>query len=206
MLNFMLMAAKGGRTRKGATRKAPPPPKRKIPWWLWLIVPGLLAAFIFVLVKISSVTPQSASAPTIKPAPAVKPAPVQKATSEPKQEKVTKSADTKKETFEFYQILQDSEVDTSHVDAYHYTPRGEQDFYYMVQAASFRSNEEADRLRAKLILSGLEAAIRKTSGDNGVWYRVVVGPFDTRSAENRAQDKLVSMGIESYTYKVKKEQ
>ncbi len=205
----MLMAAKGSRPRKGATRKAPPPPKRRVPWWMWLVVPALVAAFVFVLVKISSVqpTPKATSAPVVAPKPkpvepkptAPKPAPTKETTKAP--------AENRRDTFEFYQLLQDSEVDTSHVDAYHYTPRGEQDFYYMVQAASFRSNEDADRLRAQLILSGLEASIRETTGSNGQpWYRVVVGPFETRSAENRAQDKLVGMGIESYTYKVKKEQ
>lgn len=203
ILNLMLMATKSTRPKKGATRKAPPPPKRQVPVWMWLVVPLLVAGFVFVLVKLADVEPQQPKAALIQPAKPV-PKPIKPAeTPKPK----AKAPEAKKETFEFYQILQDSEVDTSHVDAYQYEPRGEQDFYYMIQAASFRSNADADRLRAKLILSGLEAKIKASENKEGkTWYRVVVGPFETRSGESRAQDKLAAMGMNSYTYKVKKEQ
>ena len=198
------MAAKSSSNKKGATRHAKPtPPATPVKWWLWLLVPALVGAFIFGLAQLSKVpttssntakTPaKAATTPEKKPATSSKAAP--NTTSE------------KKDTFEFYQILQDSEVDTSHVDAYQSTPRGEQDFLYMIQAASFRSNSDADRLRAKLILSGLSANIRQTTGeDDRAWYRVVLGPYDSRSKMNRAQDKLVSMDIQSYSYKIKKEQ
>lgn len=77
----------------------------------------------------------------------------------------------------------------------------------MIQAASFRGADDADHLRAKLILSGMpETSIRKTIGKDGKpWYRVVLGPYESRSKMNRTEDKLVSMNISSYSYKVKKE-
>lgn len=199
MLNFMMLATKNSRPRKGATRKAPPPPpKRSVPWWLWFVVPALLASFVFVLVKLASVEPPPSPPPAQTAAP-VKPKPIAPKAAPKTQEK------PQSDKFEFYQLLQDSEVDTSHVDAYEYQPREEENFSYMIQAASFRSSADADRLRAKLILSGLEAAIKTSeSKDGGTWYRVTVGPFDTRSAESRAQDKLAQMGLNSYTYKIKK--
>lgn len=207
MFNPVQIAAKSSRPKKGATRRTPPPPKHKTPWWLWLLVPAILIAFLYGLTQLSKIKPSEKPAPVVEikasPKPVVKPVP-----KEPKVEpKVVKEA-PKKDTFEFYQILQNSEVDTSHVDAYQSTPRGEQDFYYMLQAASFRSPEDADRMRAKLILSGIvEASIRKTIGkDEQPWYRVVLGPYDSRSKMNRAEDKLVSMSISSYSYKVPKEQ
>ncbi|WP_417507451.1 SPOR domain-containing protein [Marinomonas gallaica] len=204
MLDFMLLATQNNRSRKGATRKAPPPPpKRSLPWWLWLVVPALLASFVFVLVKLASVETQPSTTKVQTVAPA-KPAP-----AKPKEtvKAASKAAEKpQSDKFEFYQLLQDSEVDTSHVDAYEYQPREEENFSYMIQAASFRSSADADRLRAKLILSGLTASIKaSTSEDRGTWYRVVVGPFDTRSGESRAQDKLAEMGMNSYTYKIKKE-
>ncbi|MCW4628923.1 MULTISPECIES: SPOR domain-containing protein [Marinomonas] len=77
----------------------------------------------------------------------------------------------------------------------------------MLQAASFRNLEDADRLRAQLILSGLvEASVRKTMDkDDQAWYRVILGPYDSRSKMNRAEDKLVSLSISPYSYKIKKE-
>lgn len=206
MFNPVQIAAKGSRPKKGATRRTPPPPKRKTAWWLWLLVPAILVAFIYGLTQLNQVVPKAKPVEKEKiqvPAPAPKPKPA----PAPAKAEVKANVAPKKDTFEFYQILQDSEVDTSHVDAYQYTPRGEQDFYYMIQAASFRNTEDADRLRAKLILSGMvEANIRKTMGKGDQpWYRVVLGPYESRSKMNRAEDKLVSMDIASYSYKVKKE-
>ncbi|TYL49020.1 SPOR domain-containing protein [Marinomonas sp. IMCC 4694] len=213
MFNPVQIAAKGSRPRKGATRRTPPPPKRKTPWWLWLLVPAILAAFVYGLMQLSQVKTAPKMTPIEKikvtPKPTTKAAPKEPKVT-PKEPKVTPKetkVTPKKDTFEFYQILQDSEVDTSHVDAYQSTPRGEQDFYYMLQAASFRSPEDADRMRANLILSGLvEASVRKTIGKNEQpWYRVILGPYESRSKMNRAEDKLVSMSISSYSYKIPKE-
>ncbi len=203
MFNPIQIAAKGSRPRKGATRRTPPPQKRKTAWWLWLLVPAILIAFIYALTQLNQVAPKAAPAPVEKTKVAPKPKP-----AAPKKVEETTKAVPKKDTFEFYQILQNSEVDTSHVDAYQSTPRGEQDFYYMLQAASFRNPEDADRMRAKLILSGMvETNIRKTIGQGDQpWYRVVLGPYESRSKMNRAEDKLVSMDISSYSYKVKKDQ
>lgn len=202
MLNLMLLATKNSRPRKGATRKAPPPPpKRNVPWWMWLAIPVLVIGFVFILFQLSDLE-SSQSKTTIK-AVAPQPAPVEKPKAAAKV--APKAPEKQGDKFEFYQLLQDSEVDTSHVDAYEYQPREEENFSYMIQAASFRSSADADRLRAKLILSGLDAAIKASnSEDRGTWYRVVVGPFDTRSGESRAQDKLAEMGMNSYTYKIKK--
>jgi cell division protein FtsN len=213
---LIIMAAKGSQSKKGATRKGAPakaPVKNKIKWWLWLLILFLASTFIFGLAQLSKVQPPSSQTISIqKSAPAVEPKKVEPKKTEPKKPEPAKTTQTKppaqkKDNFEFYQILQDSEVDTSHVDAYQSTPRGEQDFLYMIQAASFRSNSDADRMRAKLILSGLKASIRQTTGKDGrPWFRVVLGPYESRSKMNRAQDKLVSQDIQSYTYKIKKDE
>ena len=207
MFDFIQMARKGTQSKKGATRHQAPVAKAKpVKWWMWLLIPAVVFAFIFALFKLSQVTPEEGSTPVVKKE---KVAP--KKVSEPKKtppkvvKKDVKKVDAK-ENFEFYQILQDSEVDTSHVDAYKSTPRGEQDFLYMIQAASFRNDKDADRMRADLILSGMDTSIRKTIGKNGQpWYRVVIGPFASRSKMNRAKDKLANKDIQAYSYKIPKE-
>ncbi|GAB3484290.1 SPOR domain-containing protein [Marinomonas epiphytica] len=195
---IQIAAKKTSRPRKGATRRSTPPPRKKVAWWLWLLIPLIVALFAYGLSQLSQVKPEPTPAPVpvSKPKVEKKPAPKKPVTTQ------------KKDNFEFYQILQDSEIDTSHVDAYQSTPREEQDFYYMIQAASFRDASDADRMRANLILSGLpETSIRETTGkDNRPWYRVVLGPYESRSLMNRAEDKLVSMDISSYSYKIKKEE
>jgi cell division protein FtsN len=196
------MAAKSSTPRKGATRqtKKTTPVKHPIKWWLWLIVVIIVVAFVWGLTQLNQLPATAVSTPDVKsktPVTSVPPAPTKAKPSQPEQPK---------DSFEFYQILQDSKVDTSHVDAYQSTPRQQEDFLYMIQAASFRNHSDADRLRVQLILAGLEATIRQTTGDDGrAWYRVTLGPYDSRSKMNRAQDKLVAMNIQSYTYRVKKE-
>lgn len=190
--------------KRGATKRKPATtatPKKKVKWWMWLLIPAILIAFIYALLKLSDMTP--APAAVKQPAPVAPKEPVK---PKPAPAKAKPETTKKKEDFEFYKILQDSEVDTSHVDAYKSTPRGEQDFYYMVQAASFRNPEDADRLRAELILSGMDTKINTTMGENNKpWHRVVVGPFESRSSMNRAIDKLAAKGMEAFAYKVKKD-
>lgn len=209
MFDFIQIARKGTQSKKGATRHQAPVVKAKpVKWWMWLLIPTVVIAFIFALFKLSQVAPESTSAPVIKKENvAPKSNTTKKAAPKTvtKETRKTQKADAK-ENFEFYQILQDSKVDTSHVDAYKSTPRGAQDFLYMIQAASFRNDKDADRMRADLILSGLDTNIRKTLGKNGKpWYRVVIGPFVSRSKMNRAKDKLANKDIQAYSYKIPKE-
>ncbi|TBR44696.1 SPOR domain-containing protein [Marinomonas agarivorans] len=193
-------AKKKAAPKKGATRRKAPTTKKQTKWWMWLIIPAIVAVFIYALLQLPST-----SSPTIEkvtPSTEKKPSTVTKKTDSNNNQK---SETEKKDGFEFYQILQDSEVDTSHVDAYKSTPRAEQDFYYMIQAASFRNPADADRMRADLILSGMDASIRKTTGKNGQpWHRVIVGPFTSRSKMNQSIDKLAGKDIQAFSYRVKK--
>jgi len=206
MFDFIQIARKGTQSKKGATRNQAPVVKAKpVKWWMWLLIPAVVLAFIFALFKLSQVAPDSTSTPVVKKEKVTAKSNTTKKVTPKAASKETKKVDDK-ENFEFYQILQDSKVDTSHVDAYKSTPRGEQDFLYMIQAASFRNNKDADRMRANLILSGMDTNIRKTIGKNGKpWYRVVIGPFASRSKMNRAKDKLANKDIQAYSYKVPKE-
>jgi cell division protein FtsN len=67
---------------------------------------------------------------------------------------------------------------------------------YLLQAGSFRDPADAERMRARLILEGLPGVrTDRSEGSNGIWYRVRVGPFDNRSAMNRASNKLSKLNI-----------
>ncbi len=61
---------------------------------------------------------------------------------------------------------------------------------YLLQAASFRSPDEADALRARLLLLDLPAATDSVALTNGRWYRVTVGPFASKTAAQRAMTRL----------------
>src|SRR3954466_6539488 len=49
---------------------------------------------------------------------------------------------------------------------------------YLLQAGSFQNPADADNLKAKLALLGLEANVEPTNlAEKGMWYRVRVGPY-----------------------------
>ena len=49
---------------------------------------------------------------------------------------------------------------------------------FSIQAASFRNEDEADRLRASLLLKNIPATVDRSVVSGATWYRVRVGPFE----------------------------
>lgn len=94
-------------------------------------------------------------------------------------------------TFEFDDLLKNSRI-TADPEPYRSEPEtatadGEQ---IVLQAASFRSMDDAERLRAALLLMDLPAATSGIKLSNGQWYRVTVGPFDSEVRAQRALTRL----------------
>jgi len=73
-----------------------------------------------------------------------------------------------------------------------------------LQAGSFRSKDDADRLRGELILQGLEAFTKEVEQTSGIWHRVMVGPFDSKLQLNRTRTKLAAADIETIQLRVKR--
>ncbi|MGY4878507.1 SPOR domain-containing protein [Vreelandella aquamarina] len=67
---------------------------------------------------------------------------------------------------------------------------------YMLQAASFRSETDAGRMRDRLKNLSLLAHISKVQANGDTWHRVQVGPYDDPRELNRAQDLMSTQGIE----------
>jgi cell division protein FtsN len=62
---------------------------------------------------------------------------------------------------------------------------------YLLQVGSFRSLEDADRLKAKLAFLGLEGSIQTISIDGKeTWHRVRVGPYTARAQLEEARAML----------------
>lgn len=68
---------------------------------------------------------------------------------------------------------------------------------YYLQIGSFSNAEDADKLKAKLALMGMEAAVQvATIPDKGVWHRVRLGPYMGQSEANQAREALKLNGVE----------
>ena len=58
-------------------------------------------------------------------------------------------------------------------------PEREESRRRLMQCGSFRSASDAQELRARIAMAGYESQVRQTqSTEHGVWYRVILGPFD----------------------------
>jgi len=74
---------------------------------------------------------------------------------------------------------------------------------HLLQAGSFQNAEDAEKLKAKLALLGVEANVQSANiPDKGVWYRVRLGPYKTAEEENRARNFLKQNGVDSTPIRV----
>ena len=75
---------------------------------------------------------------------------------------------------------------------------------FFLQAGSFQNAPDADNLKARLALLGLEAAIQtRILPDKGVWHRVRVGPYSDVEELNRVRGVLKQNNIEAALVKVR---
>lgn len=172
--------------RRGASR-AKPKAAPRLPVWLiavCVVVIGLFIAFLFTLepgrdtVKRDSVSPQPASQPAEPPK-------------------------RQSPSYDFYTLLPESEVVVPSPRPATPPPapakppeQSPSAIQYYLQAGSFRQRAEADRVRAQIILMGLDARLEDAKLANGeVWHRVQVGPFADQARRAQAEQTLSGNGF-----------
>lgn len=173
----------------------------RIPKIVWVLTPLLAVAFVLFLFFLKTV-PSGDELDAVKgDAKKVLQTGVTRAKEEARKEAEKQLAAP---TYDFYKLLKDSEVPVPNADESHYqsTPKSEEAKYlYTLQAASFRSNEQADSLKVQLIMQNLSASIEPVTVKGTPYYRVMVGPFTDRSKMNKAQDALVNQRINALVIK-----
>lgn len=68
---------------------------------------------------------------------------------------------------------------------------------YIIQVGSFRSDEDADALKARLAMLGLVARVQTVTVDQVTWHRVRLGPFDTAGEADNARRQLQDNGFDA---------
>jgi cell division protein FtsN len=113
-----------------------------------------------------------------------------------------------KPKLDFYTILPESETVLPEPKAGKKTAKAEPPeagVNYLLQAGAFGNHEDADHLKAKLTLSGLETHIEKVAIEGkSAYYRVRLGPYSSIEALDAASAKLAQLGIKALRIKVKK--
>ena len=121
----------------------------------------------------------------------------------PPQQAETVNEEPPKPRFDFYTMLPEQSIEDEEPAPEPAAPAetSRPSEYYLLQAGSFRQREDADRRRAELLLLGLEPTIRESTGDNGRWFRVYLGPFDTRARMSRARSLTAAQNIDTLVLK-----
>lgn len=140
--------------------------------------------------------------PAVKTEPLAKAAPNE--TARPA-DKSAKSVETKPR-FDFYKILpgvEEPATDQQLRDAKNSAASKARESFYL-QAGAFQNAPDADNLKARLALIGMQASIQTTTlPDRGVWHRVRIGPYTGVEELNQARDTLKKNGVETTLIKVR---
>jgi cell division protein FtsN len=88
-----------------------------------------------------------------------------------------------KEKWTYVEDLTTKEVE---VGQYEVQERGP----YKMQCGSFRTQNQAQTLKAQIAFSGLEAQIKAVKGDSGVWHKVFLGPYARKRLAEEDKNKL----------------
>ena len=104
--------------------------------------------------------------------------------------------------FEFDERLRESEV-RADPDAYAEDagPASSAEMEYLIQAASFQARNDAESLRAQLILINLPVRTNAVQVGDKPWYRVTVGPFLSQVEAGRAMTRLRELNLDAFLIK-----
>jgi cell division protein FtsN len=98
--------------------------------------------------------------------------------------------------FTFYEILTDKDRHPGHAPNASREAGKAAGGAYFLQAGSFAKPDEADRLKAKLAMIGMEAAVQTADvPGKGTYYRVRLGPYRSTDEMNKANATLKQNGI-----------
>lgn len=103
--------------------------------------------------------------------------------------------ETAHEHYDFYTMLPKNDLETSQGISKEKTNTSTT--RYQLQLASFTKYEEADHLKAQLILQGYNASIQKHQHNGVKHYRVIIGPFNNSKAATAEQEHLTKNNIKS---------
>lgn len=61
---------------------------------------------------------------------------------------------------------------------------------YLLQVASFKQKEDAERFKASLILKGFDVQVTQVKRKQTSWFRVILGPFPSKVQAEKAQNEI----------------
>jgi len=179
---------------------------KPIPGWLWMLAGLIIGLFIALLVYIKDNSSGKLA--------------ITETVSKVFQNKNTDTREVRKNKteappepvstkpkFDFYTILPELEVAIPEQELLNTgkdTSTNTTSQQFILQAGSFKKFEEADKLKARLALQGIEANIQKVKiNATDTWHRVRIGPLSNVKSLNQTRRRLRDLGIASIVVKNK---
>ena len=172
-----------------------------LPGWVWLVTGLMIGLFIAFLVHIKDNYPGLSLKDDKKTSSKIS---QRKTQTDPSK----KSTEKEKFRFDFYTILPEMEVavpeDDVSTDSNEPAKAMTKPGTYILQVGSFKTLEQADRMKASLALLGIEANIQSVTINNKEsWHRVRIGPYNKLDDLNRTRNRLKQNKIDALLLKLK---
>jgi cell division protein FtsN len=156
-------------------KQTPPPHRTSLPWLRIVITLLLVAVFSYFLWSIDGTADKNTSNDSANN---------DSANTEQTRKKRDILPDTPEEEWEFIKSLPEYTVEIEQKKQDQSTIR------HLMQCGSFRKNAQAQELKANIAFQGLEAQVRPSKGDSGLWYRVILGPYNSKRAAEKDRHSL----------------
>ncbi len=116
-------------------------------------------------------------------------------------------ANTASEKYDFYHMLPNFEVvvPEKEKDVKRDLPAAtkvERPGIYVLQVGSYRSEAEADGMRARLGKLGVDAKVQRVAVDADVWHRVRIGPISNLDELNKTRKQLQSADVDAIVIRI----
>jgi cell division protein FtsN len=184
--------------------------------WRWMLITALIISFVVFVTYLINLgsnqsLPKDSAQITAQQEIQKQPEGVKNHVSSPVEEDVSKQEKKAEPTpavpqFDFYTILPEKEVI---VPDYEINTRAREERVgqaktasYIMQAGSFREFKDADNLRAKLALMGIESKVEKAKVGSVVWNRVKIGPYSQMTSVSTIRNRLREKGIDALVIEV----
>ncbi|MEI6859493.1 MAG: SPOR domain-containing protein [Shewanella sp.] len=164
---------------KTTRRKSQAPAPRRFPLALLLVTLGLITGFGYFLWSINNSAEELTETSEIEQA-EFKPAPQKAPTALPPKPK---------EKWTYQRELENKQVEVDIPEIKVST------IFYRMQCGSFRTQAQAEQMKAVIAFQGLESSIAKVRGTTGDWYKVSLGPYELKRQAGTHRHTLQKIGI-----------
>lgn len=188
-------------SRDANTRRRNPQESSGVGLFKWMLITALVIGFAVFLVYLKSPGLQKSAtfAQNQETLPPTKPLNKTEATDKASTAEVKKDQKPQPPQFDFYTILPKKEMI---VPDHEIKTRTREERVgknkkasYVIQAGSSQDFKDADQLKAKLALMGIESKIQKAKVESVIWYRVKIGPYSQMGSVNTIMSRLQKHGM-----------